>query len=60
MPQQENINMNTEHATQSEGGVLKGKRKVKKQRNYIDEKGYFVTEDYTDFEEYEIDPNEKI
>lgn len=34
--------------------IPKGKRKVKKTREYIDEKGYLVNEDYTSYEEYDL------
>lgn len=33
----------------------KGIKKVKKQRKYMDDKGYFVTEEYSDYEEYVLD-----
>ena len=32
----------------------KGKKKVKKSREYFDEKGYLVHEDYSSYEEYDI------
>ncbi len=39
---------------QASNGVAKGRKKVRKQREYIDEDGYTVFEDYSSFEEYDI------
>lgn len=47
------IDKNLEKEIQ-QSAIPKGKRKVKKTREYTDDKGYFVIEDYTDYEEYEI------
>ncbi len=33
---------------------MKGKRKVKKMREYKDEEGYDVIEDYSSYEEYDL------
>lgn len=36
--------------------IPKGKRKVKKTREYNDEDGYAVIEDYSSYEEYDLPP----
>jgi hypothetical protein len=38
----------------TQGGTRRGKKKVKKQRERIDEEGYTIFEDYTSWEEYDI------
>ena len=44
-----------------EGIIQKGKRKVKKTREFTDEDGYFVIEDYSSYEEYDLpQPKESI
>lgn len=42
-----------------QGAIPKGKRKVKKTKEYYDEKGYLVTEDYSSYEEYELPPKKE-
>ena len=39
-----------------QSAVMKGKRKVRKTREYKDEDGYNVIEDYSSYEEYDLPP----